>query len=241
MVKKLSSWQYSRLDVLSASLDDHPASWTGFLAFRRRSDYREAIESAPLYTEIGTSTTGAQSLGSTLRAIRTARGLSLAQVAKETGISRSLLSLIETGRSDITVGRLTRLARLYEIRLADLVPEPRHPDPVIVRADDRVVMHYDAEGIDVEVLSPEGQHTLQALLATFAPHARMQDYIPQPNEQFTHVIAGQVRTEFADGRSLELDEGDSATFLSGEGGHRHINLSDGVTRMVIVLRRPRRP
>jgi hypothetical protein len=106
------------------------------------------IEPAPLSTEIGSSSTG-DSLGSTLRSVRTARGLSLAQVAKETGISRSLLSLIETGRSDITVGRLTRLARLYELRIVDLVPEPRHPDPIVVRADDRQVVHYTAEGIDV--------------------------------------------------------------------------------------------
>ena len=200
-----------------------------------------SIEPAPRYTEIEASAVSEESLGSGLRAIRTARGLSLAQVGKETGISRSLLSLIETGRSDITIGRLTRLARLYEIRLADLVPEARHPDPIVVRADDRVVMHYDAEGIDVEVLVPEGPHSLQALLATFAPHARMQDYIPQPNEQFTHVIEGHVRTEFADGRELELETGDSATFISGDSGHRHVNLSDGVTRMVIVLRRARHP
>lgn len=178
------------------------------------------------------------SLGTTLRRIRTSRGLSLAQVASETGISRSLLSLIETGRSDITVGRLTRLARLYDIRLAELVPEPRHPDPIVVRADDRLVMHYTAEGIDVEVLVPDGPHSMQALLATFAPLARMQDYIPQPQEQFTHVIEGSVRTEFADGREIELGPGDSATYISGEGGHRHTNLVDGVTRMVIVIRRP---
>ena len=86
---------------------------------------------------------------------------------------------------------------------------------------------------------PDGPHTMQALLATFAPHARMQDYIPQPNEQFTHVIEGHVRTEFADGREIELSAGDSATYVSGEGGHRHTNLADDVTRMVIVLRPPR--
>jgi uncharacterized cupin superfamily protein len=80
---------------------------------------------------------------------------------------------------------------------------------------------------------------MQALLATFAPQSRMQDYIPQPHEQFTHVIEGSVRTEFADGRELELATGDSATFVSGEGGHRHVNLSDGVTRLLIVQRRPR--
>ncbi len=179
------------------------------------------------------------SLGTTLRAIRTARGLSLAQVAKSTGISRSLLSLIETGRSDITIGRLSRLAQLYDIRLAELVPEPRHPDPIVVRADDRSLMHYTAEAIDVEVLVPDGPHTMQALLATFAPLARMHDYIPQPNEQFTHVLEGSVLTEFADGREIELSAGDSATYVSGDAGHRHANLVDAVTRMLIVIRRPR--
>ena len=53
------------------------------------------------------------------------------------------------------------------------------------------------------------------------------------------MIEGRIRTEFADGRELELGAGDSATYVSGEGGHRHTNLADEVTRMVIVLRRPR--
>ncbi len=176
-------------------------------------------------------------LGAALRQARNARGLSLAQVADATSISRSLLSLIETGRSDITIGRLGRLAQLYDLRLADLVPEPRHPDPVVVRADDRPLMHYDSEEIDVEVLVPEGPHALQALLATYAPNAHMEDFVVQPNEQFVYLLEGRIRTEFADGRAIELGPGDSATFISGEGGHRHTNLVDTVSRMVIVIRR----
>lgn len=176
-------------------------------------------------------------LGPALREARKARGFSLTEVAEATGISRSLLSLIETGRSDITIGRLGRLAQLYEIRLADLVPEPRHPDPIVVRSDDRPVIHYTAEGIDVEVLAPQGPKQMQALLATLLPGAKMEDYIVQDNEQFVHVIEGRVRTEFGDGRAIELDAGDSAYYVSGEGGHRHANLAPGITRMVIVLRR----
>lgn len=178
-------------------------------------------------------------LGAALRRARNARGLSLAQVAEATSISRSLLSLIETGQSDITIGRLGRLAQLYELRLAELVPEPRHPDPIVVRADDRPLMHYDSEGIDLEVLVPEGPHALQALLATYAPRARMEDFVVQTNEQFVHLLEGRIRTEFADGRELELGPGDSASFVSGEGGHRHVNLVDDVARMVIVIPRNR--
>ena len=177
-------------------------------------------------------------LGVALRQARNARGLSLAQVAEATGVSRSLLSLIETGRSDITIGRLSRLARLYDIRLADLVPEPRHPDPLVVRADDRRAMHYEAEGIDVEILTPDGPHAMQALLTTLPPNSAMKDFIVQTNEIFVFVLEGKVRTEFADGREIVLDAGDSAAYVSGESGHRHINLSDQTTRMVVVIRRP---
>ena len=159
-------------------------------------------------------------------------------MAVETGISRSLLSLIETGRSDITIGRLSRLARLYDIRLADLVPEPRTRDPIVVRADDRRGMHYSSEGIVIEILVPDGPHGMQALLSTFEPRAAMEDFILQEHEQFVHVVDGHVRTEFGDGRTIELGTGDSATFTSGDRGHRHANLCDEVARMLIVIRRP---
>jgi quercetin dioxygenase-like cupin family protein len=118
------------------------------------------------------------------------------------------------------------------------VPEPRHPDPIVVRADDRRGLHYTAEGIDIEILVPEGPHVLQSLLATFAPRAAMEDYVLQTSEQFVHLLEGHVRTEFGDGRELELHAGDSATFVSGEKGHRHANLCDEVARMVIVFHRP---
>ncbi len=176
-------------------------------------------------------------LGSKLREARKARGLSLAGVAESTGVSRSLLSLIETGRSDITVGRLSRLAQLYDLRLADLVPEPRHPDPIVVRSFDRPALHYETEGIDIEVLAPEGPRTMQALLASFNPLAAMDDFVIQENEQFVLVLEGRIKTEFADGREIILDAGDSAYYQSREGGHKHTNLVDEVSRMVIVLRR----
>jgi quercetin dioxygenase-like cupin family protein len=107
----------------------------------------------------------------------------------------------------------------------------------VVRADDRRAMHYETEGLDVAILMPEGPHALQALLTTLSPRAAMKDFIVQPNEIFVLVLEGKVRTEFADGREIVLDAGDSAAFISGEGGHRHTNLSDETTRLVVVISR----
>lgn len=177
-------------------------------------------------------------LGAKLREIRHERGLSLNQVAEATGISRSLLSLIETEQSDITVGRLSRLATLYDIRYSDILPEPRNPDPVIVRGDDRPVLTLAEEGLTVEVLAPEIPRTMQSLLATFEPGARMADFITEMSEEWVHLLEGEIEIEFADGRTIRLAAGDSAYFTSGPGGHRHANLANAVSRLLIVVRRP---
>ena len=73
-------------------------------------------------------------VGARLRRLRNERGLSLADVARATGLSASSLSLAETGKSDIAFGRLKRLIDFYGIRFSDLVPEPPPADPTVVRA-----------------------------------------------------------------------------------------------------------
>jgi transcriptional regulator with XRE-family HTH domain len=175
-------------------------------------------------------------LGAALRAARTRRGLSLAQVAEATGISRSLLSLIETGRSDITIGRLNKLSLLYDVRLSDLLPEAVHHDSTVVRRSERQGVSSRGEGIDVELLAPESERTMNPVLARLAPGGAMEDYVAQTEEEFAIVIEGKARLEFASGEPIELDEGDSA-YYRDLGGHRWVNLHDGVTRIIVVFRR----
>lgn len=57
-----------------------------------------------------------------MRALRRTRGLSLADVGEATRISPSFLSLVEKGKSDITIGRLVRLVEFYGISINDLLP-----------------------------------------------------------------------------------------------------------------------
>ena len=59
-------------------------------------------------------------LGTKLRALRSDRGNSIAEVSDATGISASFLSLVENGRSDIAIGRLMRLIDFYGVGLATL-------------------------------------------------------------------------------------------------------------------------
>jgi transcriptional regulator with XRE-family HTH domain len=73
-----------------------------------------------------------------VRELRTARGLALEALAEASGVSRSMISLIERGESSPTAVLLERLAAGLSVPLASLfdVP-PAAPQPTARRAEQR--------------------------------------------------------------------------------------------------------
>lgn len=77
------------------------------------------------------------SVGPRLRALRTERGATLAELAEATGISVSTLSRLESGGRKPTLELLLPLARAHQVPLDELVDAPPtgdprlHPRPVV--------------------------------------------------------------------------------------------------------------
>ncbi|RII13791.1 anaerobic benzoate catabolism transcriptional regulator [Streptomyces sp. YIM 130001] len=70
-------------------------------------------------------------VGPRLRALRQARGVTLAGLSGATGVSESTLSRLESGRRRATLELLLQLSRAYDVPLDDLVGAPRAGDPRI--------------------------------------------------------------------------------------------------------------
>jgi len=68
-------------------------------------------------------------VGPRLRALRTARDLTLAELADATGISVSTLSRLESGQRKPTLELLLPLAREHRVPLDELVDAPQTGDP----------------------------------------------------------------------------------------------------------------
>lgn len=66
-----------------------------------------------------------ENVGPRLQALRTRRGLSLAQVAANTGISKSTLSRLETGQRRPSLELLLPLAQTYRVALDEMVGSSR--------------------------------------------------------------------------------------------------------------------
>ena len=60
-------------------------------------------------------------LGMRLRQTRKAKGMSQYTLAAKAKVSREYIRLLEAGRSDPTVGMLTKLAKALKVTLAELV------------------------------------------------------------------------------------------------------------------------
>ena len=67
-------------------------------------------------------------LGARLKEAREYRGFSQEEVAKCLGISRSAISLIETGARRLDILELKKLAKLYESNIEDLTTEQPAPE-----------------------------------------------------------------------------------------------------------------
>jgi transcriptional regulator with XRE-family HTH domain len=156
-----------------------------------------------------------QSLAVTLQRLRTERGLSQSQLGRATGISSSFLSLIEQGRSDITIGRLLRLAEFYELELTDLLNDGRESDrhPVqVLRADPENMVHSDAEGVDLFDLTGGSRWALVPALGVHQPGSEVEINHLHEHETMLFVLDGTFELEVAGREPVRLRRGEGAIY-----------------------------
>ena len=75
-----------------------------------------------------------KTIAANVRRLRTARGLSAAALARESGIARATLAELEAGRGNPTVETLYGLAKVLGVTFADLLMEAGAPPVHVVRA-----------------------------------------------------------------------------------------------------------
>jgi transcriptional regulator with XRE-family HTH domain len=178
------------------------------------------------------------SVGAALRQVRTARSLSLQDVATATGISASFLSMVENDRSDITIGRLVKLIEFYGISVTDLLPFSAAAEyPEVVTPDARKLLHSPAEGISLSLLAVDTQRQLMPLEAEFEPGAGVAEPGRHAGEEWVYVLEGELRLELDGVEPRILGPGDAA-YYPAERPHRLTNASDTLPLRIICVDTP---
>lgn len=208
------------------------------LELRRSDPYSSGMtpreSAARAAVAAGSATPG---LGGALKAARLARHESLATVAAATGISKSLLSLIENDRCDITLGRLVRLAEHYGTHLDDLLPRRGHADPIVTRRTERRMLHSPGEGVDLHLLAPDRNRTMMPVVGVVEPGGGG-DFARHDGEELVVVLEGQMLLELEGSEPIVLERGDCAYYQSTR-PHRWTNNGDALARVLSVSTPPR--
>jgi transcriptional regulator with XRE-family HTH domain len=178
-------------------------------------------------------------LGSRLKELRMSRALSLRDVAAQTGLSTSFLSLVETGRNELTVGRLITLLDYYGVELGDIVPGQATERPVLVRLDERQVLSSGGTGVKTEPLAAWHYGEMATASVRFEAGAELSLATSSPGPEFVLLLAGEVQIDFADETSFVLRQGDSVCFEASR-RHRCVNVGDGEAHLITFKNEPKR-
>jgi len=158
-----------------------------------------------------------RSIGAAVRRARTARGLTMVQLAEAIGVSQPFISQMESGRAAPSMTTLYRLAEALAVPTSALLPPATGPSPsrtALVRAgggttvpfgtgDHELLAHHLGRGGDSLVFP-----MLFELPVGYADPRVDPDPYLHPGEAFLYLLAGTVDIEVG-GETFRLDAGDS--------------------------------
>ncbi len=178
----------------------------------------------------------ANEIGARLRSRRQSRGISLRKVAQDVGISASLLSQVETGKTQPSVATLYALASLLSISVDELMglQTERAEAPVrplaavtVQRAADNPVIEME-NGVRWERLAMGQGGPADALLVTYQPGASSSiegKLMRHAGTEYAYLLSGSITLQ-AEFDTVVLDAGDSVHFDSSR---PHMFFNDGDT------------
>ncbi len=151
------------------------------------------------------------SIGMKLRALRTAKRLTLSRLAADTGLSTALLSKLETDRMIPTLPTLATICRVYGVGLSHFFCEPEHHRLSITRRAHFQGSHRGAVPSTVVPLNSTSHDTpLFAQMIELTPNSSSSFHgIGGGTSAVVYVLEG--RLQFSGGAMTEtLDTGDCA-------------------------------
>ncbi|TYB48156.1 helix-turn-helix domain-containing protein [Actinomadura chibensis] len=179
-------------------------------------------------------------VGPRLKRLRTRRDMTLTDLAKATGISKSTLSRLETGQRRPSLELLLPISQAHRVPLDELVGAPEVGDPRVRLTPKRV------NGNTVLPLTRQPA-PIQAYKMVLPPERCEPDLCTHEGYEWIYVLSGRLRLRLAD-HDLLLDAGEVAEFdtrlphwfgTTGEGAVEILSLFGRQGERMHVRARPR--
>jgi transcriptional regulator with XRE-family HTH domain len=153
-------------------------------------------------------------IGRRIRQLRTEKKLTLQALGERTGLSTSMLSLLERGKTGPSIGTLVVIASALEAQMSDLLRPNDAGEEGIVASVESQREYETAEGVVRRILKHDRQRGVEIAINEYAPGTANS---PEPHAhggfEYGILLDGSLKLT-VDGRAYTLKPGDLICYRS---------------------------
>jgi len=155
-------------------------------------------------------------IGRTIKKLRTNSGLTLEELADNSGCTPGFISQMERNQAVPSITTLYAIAKVLGVKVTDFFPDVTSPAKV-VRWEERGTFKIEGSATSYSLLSTKFAHgALQAFILTISPSKQAlptDEYRAHLGEEFVYILEGNLRVWIGD-ISYDLCAKDSVYFKS---------------------------
>lgn len=166
---------------------------------------------------------------------RKLKNMSLDELSKKSGVSKSMLSQIEQDKTNPTVITVWKIARALDVPIEQLLESGSDCQIEVLRREDAPVLYCEDKTCIIRVNSPiHMADNLELYYMSFKPHGKLSSQPHYPNsEELLTVISGRLKITSNNSSSI-LNEGDTARYKADQ-NHSIENLTDAEAHAYLVV------
>lgn len=175
-------------------------------------------------------------LGQNLRRLRTRQGHSLERLAKLSGVSRAMLSQIETGKSAPTISLLWKISTALDVPFATLLGgQNTHGTVVLKRMDAKILASRDGKFTTRALFPFDGERKVEFYeLRLAGRHVEHADAHAPGTVENVVITKGALEVRAGREAPRQLFEGDAILF-EADVPHSYRNLTDEESVAYLVM------
>lgn len=172
-------------------------------------------------------------LGMSIRRHRKMRGKTLQDVATATGLSVSMLSMLERGLAGASIGSLITISTALDVPMHELFDvSPSQSGPLRRRAGQTTVEAMP--GVLRRTVHSEPSHGLETVVLELAPGSDTGEHpLQHSGREYAVVTQGRVTLELGDA-SYRVDTGDGMVYAADQ-PHRIANEGDTTAQIIFTV------
>lgn len=174
-------------------------------------------------------------VGINIKNCRKIKNISLEELSKRSGVSKSMLSQIEQGKTNPTVITVWKIASALDVQLEEILNVVDDVGIEVLRKEEAPIIFSEDKSCIIRVNSPiHLTDNLELYYMTFKPNGKISSAPHFPNsEEFLTVLSGQFKIYSGNNVSI-LNTGDSARY-KGDRNHSIENLTDKEANAYLVV------